>query len=68
MQNNYEQPRGFWTEPEARENYRKYERTYRAAEALAQYLYERWRSDSVQYHYMMQPFIDSKFGIIQERA
>ena len=48
--------------------YDSYKGAYTNAEALYRYMWERWRSDSIQYRFMNPPEIDSKFGVIQERA
>jgi hypothetical protein len=54
------------TENELVQEYFAYTRTYRNAEWLYEYMYERWRNDPKSFANGMRPFIDSRFGIISQ--
>jgi hypothetical protein len=50
------------------EDYFAYSRAYRAAYALQDYLYERWRNDPVEYRTWFVPRMGDKFEMISRLA
>lgn len=48
--------------------YRTWVRAYAAADALYDYMMERWRNEPDLYHMLCKPKCDDKFGVILEVA